>query len=179
MIVESHWQVLKYDYKYRYNRPRLDQLTQIITKRLVADQIDMWRRYRNNREFPSWWHSFKREWNVAKEKNVDDARQYHTDIESWICSCPAYLSHPYLICKHLVITKIGVVPGFMLLFTGIMRRHDYPFIDFHQEHNLRIQPDNTPWNSVQENDHQSTNEPLEVADTLKISTTDQQSVIRE
>ncbi|CAG8566882.1 5364_t:CDS:2 [Paraglomus occultum] len=161
MIVESHWRVLKYNYKYRYNRPRLDQLTQIITKQLVADHIDLWRRYCNNREFPSWWHAFKREWNDAKEKDMDDAHQYHTDTVSWICSCPAYLKHPYLICKHLVATKIRLVPGFMPLFKDIMRRHDYPFIDFHQESNARILLDNIPWNNVQENEHQSINEPLE------------------
>src|SRR6185295_5817738 len=39
MLVESHWHVLKYNYKYNCNRPRLDRLTQILTKELIPDQI--------------------------------------------------------------------------------------------------------------------------------------------
>ena len=31
MLAESHWHVLKYNYKYACNRPRLDRLTQILT----------------------------------------------------------------------------------------------------------------------------------------------------
>ncbi|CAG8622355.1 10992_t:CDS:2, partial [Paraglomus occultum] len=63
----------------------------------------------------------------------------------------------------------------------IMRRHDYPFIDFYQEHNSRIQVDNTSWNYVQENDNQFVDEPLDVANTntLDVSTTYRQSSIRE
>ncbi|PKC54566.1 hypothetical protein RhiirA1_331942, partial [Rhizophagus irregularis] len=30
MIAESHWQVLKYNYKYNYNRPCFDRFTQIL-----------------------------------------------------------------------------------------------------------------------------------------------------
>ncbi|CAG8698050.1 33838_t:CDS:2 [Gigaspora margarita] len=37
MITESHWRVLKYNYKYNLNRPRLDHLTYIIAKELVLD----------------------------------------------------------------------------------------------------------------------------------------------
>ncbi|CAG8651032.1 2522_t:CDS:1, partial [Paraglomus occultum] len=141
----------------------------------------MWRRYCKNYEFPSWWHSFKQEWNTAKEKVVYDTDQYHTDIETWVCSCPAYLNNPYLICKHLVAMKIRLNPGFTLLFKDIMQCHDYPFINFYQEHNSRIQVDNTPWNYVQENDNQFVDEPLDVANmnTLDVSTTYQQSSIRE
>ena len=37
MIVESHWRVLKHNYKYNYNRPRLDHL---ITGRLIPDMLN-------------------------------------------------------------------------------------------------------------------------------------------
>ena len=52
MITESHWRVLKYNYKYNYNRPRLDQLTQILAEQLIPDF-----------GFPAWWQNFKKSWN--------------------------------------------------------------------------------------------------------------------
>src|SRR6185312_456368 len=40
MIIESHWRVLKYNYKHNYSKPRLDYLNYIITERLVSDTIN-------------------------------------------------------------------------------------------------------------------------------------------
>ena len=48
MIIESHWHVLKYNYKYNYNRPHLDYLNYIITDCLVPDMMNTWKRYGNN-----------------------------------------------------------------------------------------------------------------------------------
>ncbi|KAF0348188.1 ATP-dependent DNA helicase pif1 [Gigaspora margarita] len=53
MITELHCRVLKYNYKYNCNRPRLDRLTQILTKELVPDIENTWRRFHYNRNFPS------------------------------------------------------------------------------------------------------------------------------
>src|SRR5436190_19296048 len=61
-----HWQVLK---KYNYNRPHLDQLTQILVKQLIPDCDLKLTQYRTNRTFPAWWQTFKRseERRVGKE----------------------------------------------------------------------------------------------------------------
>lgn len=183
MIVESHWRVLKQDYKYKYNHPRLDQLTQIITRQLVTDQISMWERYHNNRKFPSWWHSFKRDWNLAQKKNIDDGEQYHTDTVSWICSCPAFLNNPYMVCKHLVAQKHRLTPEFVPHFLNIMRRHDYPFITFDQEHGSRIQSDNTYWNSSADymlEDTDYDDQPFELLQSqTSNNSADQQLIIEE
>ncbi|PKY52195.1 hypothetical protein RhiirA4_305380, partial [Rhizophagus irregularis] len=62
MITESHWRVLKYNYKYNYNRPRLDRLTQILAEQLVPDFNLKLIQYHTNRSFPSWWQAFKKDW---------------------------------------------------------------------------------------------------------------------
>src|SRR4051812_14801195 len=53
MITESHWRVLKYNYKYNYNRPHLDQLTQILVEQLVSDCDLKLTQYRTNCTFPA------------------------------------------------------------------------------------------------------------------------------
>jgi len=186
MIVEAHWRVLKYDYKYTYNQPRLDQLTQIIGQ-LVNDQINLWQRYCNNREFPAWWHTFKRDWLLAKEKHVDDEceYQYHTDVNLWVCSCLAYLKHPYMLCKHLVAKKNRLTPGFAPHYLNVMRRHDHPFISFNQENTSRIEPENTAWHNSQEGGsrseyaHRSEIESSEVSGRLESTSIDRSLIIEE
>ena len=62
MIVESHWRVLKHNYKYNYNRPQLDHLNHIIIGHLIPDMLNTWRLYNNNWSYPSWWKVFKTDW---------------------------------------------------------------------------------------------------------------------
>lgn len=145
MITESHWRVLKYHYKYNYNRPRLDRLTQILVEHLVPDSELKMIQYNNIRNLPSWWRAFKREWERATAREIPDGEdRYHTDAETWTCSCQAYLRSPYLICKHLVSKKkVGT-------FKETMRRHDYPLVAFGTNVPPAISQENNPWTRLLE-----------------------------
>jgi hypothetical protein len=144
MITEAHWRVLKYDYKYKYSKPRLDQLTQILMEQLVPDYELKMDHHSRNREFPSWWKAFKQEWDRAKNKEMlgDMDERYHIDVDKWICSCHAYLRSPYLVCKHLVLkSDKDLQPTFL----ETMRRHDYPFVAFGKNISVPILQKNNPW----------------------------------
>ena len=97
MIVESHWRVLKHNYKYHYNRPRLDHLNHIITGCLIPDMLNTWQLYKNNRSYPSWWKVFKTD--LRKCLDAERLESYHVDVDKWICSCPAFINSPYLVCN--------------------------------------------------------------------------------
>ncbi|CAG8832393.1 31772_t:CDS:2, partial [Gigaspora margarita] len=130
MLAESHWQVLKCRYKYNYNHPRLDRLTQIIVEQMIADFDIKLTHYFTKRSFPTWWDAFKLDWIKKADINIehDMDERYHVDTTNWICSCPAYLYSRYLICKHLIIKKNG--KSFLPTFLETKRRHDYPMIFF-------------------------------------------------
>jgi hypothetical protein len=149
MIIESHWRVLKHNYKYNYNRPRLDHLNHIITSRLIPDMMSTWERYRKNRAFPSWWANFKNDWKSGLANNTESLENYHIDIDKWICSCPAFINSPYLVCKHLIQTYTINHPNFFPRFMSTIRRHDYPFIYFGRENPSSIHLSNSPWNNTQ------------------------------
>jgi hypothetical protein len=144
MITESHWRVLKYDYKYTCNRPRLDRLTQILMKELLPDFEVKLTQYRANRGFPSWWKAFKKEWDNARSKDIPDDmdERYHIDVINWVCSCHAYLRSPYLLCKHLV-AKMS--KDFLPTFMETKRRHDYPLLAFGTDLQAPILQENNPW----------------------------------
>ena len=145
MITESHWRVLKYNYKYNYNRPRLDQLTQILAEQLIPDFESKLALYHRHRGFPAWWQNFKKDWNRLAMADVESGMEdrYHVDINNWVCSCPAYLNSRYLLCKHLVTKKNGRL--FMPTYTETIRRHDYPFLIFKKDNLPIINPMNNPW----------------------------------
>ena len=149
MLVESHWRVLKYNYKYTCNRPRLDRLTQILTRELLPDQISTWEKFNNNRAFPSWWGMFKSEWRKALDTNVEYNDRYLTNVDTWICSCPAFINNTYMLCKHLVKAYTDENPTFPQYATT-HRRHDYPFIQF-GEACSRIDTANRPWTESSQN----------------------------
>jgi hypothetical protein len=107
MITESHWRVLKYNYKYYYNRPRLDRLTQILVEQLVPDFQLKIILYDDSRDFPAWWETFKKDWSKLAKTEIQPGMEerYHIDVSNWVCSCPAFLNHPYFLCKHLIFKK--------------------------------------------------------------------------
>jgi len=145
MITESHWRVLKYNYKYYYNRPRLDHLTQILTEQLIPDFEFKLAQFNRSRGLPTWWQNFKKDWTSLSLIDIRPGMEdrYHVDINNWICSCPAYLKSRYLICKHLVCKKNG--RQFIPTYTETVRRHDYPFLIFENENLPTITPINNPW----------------------------------
>ena len=169
MLVESHWRVLKYNYKYNCNRPRLDRLTQILTKELIPDQISTWERFNNNREFPSWWGAFKSEWKKALDADIESDDRYLTNVDTWICSCPAFIKNTYMVCKHLAKTYTDRDPTFPQYATT-NRRHDHPFIRF-GEACTRIDPANRPWSETSQSLFDETEGPmvLDEDNSLEIS----------
>jgi len=168
MLVESHWRVLKHNYKRNCNRPRLDRLTQILTKELIPDQIHNWEKYCGNRTFPSWWGAFKQDWKTALRKEVNTDTIYYTDIERWICSCPAFIDSTYLLCKHLVKRYTAETPNFFPQFVLTKRRHDYPLICFERENVPRIEPVNSPWNNLVDDSFDESENELENNDELSL-----------
>jgi hypothetical protein len=156
MITESHWRVLKYNYKYNYNRPRLDRLTQILAEHLVPDFESKLAQYNGNRSFPAWWQAFKKDWRMAATRDIQPGmdERHHIDVNSWVCSCEAYIRSRYLICKHLVYKKDG--KDFIPSFLQTTRRHDYPLVTFSSDNMPTITIGNNPWSrfaqSVEEDD---------------------------
>jgi hypothetical protein len=158
MISESHWRVLKYNYKYNYNRPRLDQLTQILAKHLIPDFEFKLAQYNRNRGFPAWWQNFKDDWNSIATADIEPGMEdrHHVDVNNWVCSCRAYLNSRYLLCKHLVAKKNG--RQFIPTYAETIRRHDYPFLIFRKDNLPIISPMNNPWVTYGTNEEIDTNE---------------------
>ena len=167
MLVESHWRVLKYNYKYNCNRPRLDRLTQILTKELIPDQISTWQKFNNNQEFPSWWGAFKSDWKKALEKDVDSEDKYLTDVNNWICSCLAFINNNYTVCKHLVKKYTDGNPTFFPQYAMTKRRHDYPLICFGEAH-TSIDLTNNPWTEALENSLDGLESPVNEDGTIEL-----------
>src|SRR6185312_4741817 len=130
MLVESHWKVIKHDYLYRFNRPRIDYVVFVLCEKVISAQITRLHQLANGRINPYWWENFKRTWKISATEdiaiNVDE--RYYVDINRWICSCPAFLYSHFLVCKHLVQT-IGEAPR-QLLYSDFNRCTVYPFWSF-------------------------------------------------
>jgi hypothetical protein len=77
------------------------------------------------REKADWRKVFKREWKELSTR-LSDNNIYLTDINNWICGCPAFLTSRFLICKHLIQKKGSVAIQF---FDEIHRHHQYPFLN--------------------------------------------------
>ena len=148
MITESHWRVLKYNYKYNYNRPRLDGLTHILVEKLLPDFKSKHVQYNGKRSFPSWWQAFKKDWRMAARREIQPGMEerHHIDENNWVCSCGAFLRSRYLICKHLVHKKDG--KHFIPTFSQTRRRHDYPFLTFGPGQMPAIMSSHDPWSRI-------------------------------
>jgi hypothetical protein len=127
MIVESHWRIIKYDYLYKFNRPRIDLLTWTLVERLIPRYIMKYQHFTTNnqraRATASWRPAFKRAWKECAKKECSNA-VYETNAERWFCSCPAFLQSRFLLCKHLV---QSVRPVRETFFTGVQRQRLPPF----------------------------------------------------
>jgi len=125
MFVEAHWKVLKRDFLYKFFRPRMDLVVFIIMEQVISHQQ---RRFEQifcvGREKAEWRKAFKREWKKLSKRTLNHDT-YSTNINNWICGCPAFLTSRFLICKHLIQQK-GVVD--IQFFNQVHRHHKYPFL---------------------------------------------------
>ncbi|CAO3588532.1 unnamed protein product [Absidia cylindrospora] len=104
MLVESHWRVLKRNYLYHYNKPRLDLLTYLMLDQHFQSIVNTYQQcIVMRRDVIQWERDFVREWRNHYQHNHDTARDgYHTRLADWICDCPYYHQSRFLMCKHLV-----------------------------------------------------------------------------
>jgi len=55
----------------------------------------------SKREKAEWRKAFKKEWKELSIRTINH-NTYLTDIDNWICGCPAFLTNRFFICKHFV-----------------------------------------------------------------------------
>ncbi|CAK7272983.1 hypothetical protein SEPCBS119000_005411 [Sporothrix epigloea] len=88
MIVESHWRSLKHDYLHRFNRPRIDLVTWVLTMDVfpaATTRMDAILRRDSRTGRASWRKPFKSEWKKlpALDDNDSIASHYHTDYKKF------------------------------------------------------------------------------------------------
>jgi hypothetical protein len=102
MMVEAHWSLIKRHHLVSSPRARLDRVIYVLLQDTIPQLAHKWsqavllRRYVLPFE-----KSFLHEWNKFADIQSVDTRRYFVDLQTWICSCPAYVSSRFLICKHL------------------------------------------------------------------------------
>jgi MULE transposase domain len=114
MIVESHWRLIKRDYLYTFNKPRVDLLVWVLLSRLIPRCLAKYRQVFCSRQRASWREDFKKIWRGCKNRARNDNTTYLTNTTTWTCSCPAYLLNRFLLCKHLIQSIRPVTPNFFL-----------------------------------------------------------------
>lgn len=65
------------------------------------------------------------EWKELSTRTLN-SNTYLTDVNNWICGCPAFFINRFFICKHLIQEKGDVTVKF---FDEVYRHHQYPFLD--------------------------------------------------
>ena len=131
MIVESHWRRIKHDYLHRFNRPRIDLVVWVLTQRVIPDAITRMGKLLdkgNLTVMASWRKAFKREWKklATRECDTNWLVKYHTNPQSWVCACSAFLESRFLICKHLVRCFEPIVDP-VDFFSRVRRQRITPF----------------------------------------------------
>lgn len=128
MLVEAHWRVMKHDYLHRFHRARLDMLVWIIVTRVLKGVVRKFDDDVIERCTPLHWErKFVAAWKKhCKNPDNGPSIDYHTDLNTWTCRCPDYVSGPFLLCKHLVrLTGNLRLPIRQYI---ILRRSTSPFI---------------------------------------------------
>ena len=125
MFVEVHWKVIKCDFLYKFFRSRLDLVVFVIMKQVIPHNQRKFKQvFLLKREKAEWRKVFKREWKKLSIQTINN-NTYLTDVNNWICGCPAFLTSRFFICKHLIKCK-GVVP--IEFFDQVYRHCQYPFL---------------------------------------------------
>jgi hypothetical protein len=115
-MVESLWARLKRKYLKHRPKPSLEVLGDIIMNQYIPFRRQIIHGIRRGTKHPTWYTKFSSAWRAlvetltAESLEVDEPetlfarqqREYRTSIDDWWCKCPAYVSSPYHLCKHLV-----------------------------------------------------------------------------
>jgi len=126
MFVEAHWKVLKRDFLYKFFRPRLDLVVFVIMEQVVPHNKRKFNQiFVVKREKADWRKVFKREWKELSTWTLNNST-YLTDVNNWICGCPAFFVGQFFICKHLIQEKGDVTLQF---FNEVHHHHQYPFLN--------------------------------------------------
>ncbi|ORX58894.1 hypothetical protein DM01DRAFT_1208795 [Hesseltinella vesiculosa] len=107
MMVESHWRVLKRVDLLNHNRP--DYLVFKIISKTCAKKIRQFNEKIARRvTTPSWENDFRSEWaTLASRELTDDGESlYEVDTARWVCGCPYFVHSRFLLCKHLVSSRM-------------------------------------------------------------------------
>ncbi|CAG8678213.1 23664_t:CDS:2, partial [Gigaspora margarita] len=137
MILESHWRLIKRDYLYKFNRPRIDLLVWVIIDHFIPRYNSKLQNLITTNQkismMASWRSEFKHLWKQYSKKQCSN-NTYITNPSQWTCSCPMYLENRFLLCKHLV---QSIKPVTSLFFVQVKRQRLPPFW---------VHPDLTPQN---------------------------------
>ncbi|KAL3675381.1 hypothetical protein R1sor_025329 [Riccia sorocarpa] len=119
------------------------------SKKVVGDVEISLKQFQKGREFPTWWVKFRKRWVDLAERDPSDRGYYVTDVSAWSCSCPAFVSAKYLVCKHLVLGYKEQVLTEVPVFLQTYRRFEPPFYVFQFEEEFfsrqTMRPESDPW----------------------------------
>ncbi|KAL3689889.1 hypothetical protein R1sor_016198 [Riccia sorocarpa] len=125
------------------------RLVYLLAKKVVGDVEISLNQFQKGREFPTWWVKFRRQWVKLAEREPAARGYYATDVSAWTCSCPAFVSAKYLICKHLVLGYTTGVSAKVHVYLQTYRRFDPPFYVFQSSENFfsrqTMEPKSDPW----------------------------------
>ncbi|KAL3698104.1 hypothetical protein R1sor_012180 [Riccia sorocarpa] len=124
-------------------------LVYLLAKKVVGDVEISLKQFQKGREFPTWWVKFRKRWVDLAERDPSDRGYYVTDVSAWSCSCPAFVSAKYLVCKHLVLGYKEQVLTEVPVFLQTYRRFEPPFYVFQSEEEFfsrqTMRPESDPW----------------------------------
>ncbi|CAG8692304.1 3031_t:CDS:2, partial [Ambispora leptoticha] len=83
MIIESHWCILKRDYLYKFNQPRINLVCYILVEKLLPMQLQWYQLLLQERILPFWRVDFKNEWQKLAMRSIKTTNKYLTNNEHW------------------------------------------------------------------------------------------------
>ena len=141
----------KRNYLPRFFRSHIDLITFVIVTRLIPHSEIMHDKYQSGREKVSWRKDFKKHWKDLLKKEVS-GELYYTNADQWICSCPAFLTDRFFLCKHLVKSVNNIITA--EFFDSVQRQGIYPLLGMHKtsrEQNITSNNFNTTLLNVEGN----------------------------
>ncbi|KAL3697968.1 hypothetical protein R1sor_012044 [Riccia sorocarpa] len=88
-------------------------------------------------------------WVKLAEREPAARGYYVTDVSTWMCFCPAFVSAKYLICKHLVLGYTTGVSAEVPVYLQTYKRFEPSFYVFQSSENFfstqTMRPESDPW----------------------------------